>query len=98
MDQEFKITNDIDAELVKKVLLTAALNTANVLTDPAPFARMTAVDDDTYIFTVRAWCKTAQYWDVYYDMLENCSKALSDNGIDDPEERIAVRLVKDNEE
>ena len=98
VDQEFKITNDIDAELVKKVLLTAALNTANVLTDPAPFARMTAVDDDTYIFTVRAWCKTAQYWDVYYDMLENCSKALSDNGIDDPEERIAVRLVKDNEE
>ena len=98
VDQEFKITNDIDAELVKKVLLTAAVNTDGVLTEPTPFARMTAVDDDTYIFTVRAWCKTAQYWDVYYDMLENCSKALSDNGIDDPEERIAVRLVKDDGE
>jgi len=94
VDQDFKITNDIDAELVKSVLLSAVVSTDGVLTEPAPFARMTAVDDDTYIFTVRAWCPGAKYWDVYYDMLENCSKALSDNGIDDPEERIAVRLVK----
>ena len=98
VDQDFKITNDIDAELVKKVLLTAAIGTEGVLAEPAPFARLTAVDDDTYIFTVRAWCNTAQYWDVYFDLIENCSKALSENGIDDPEERIAVRLVKDDGE
>ena len=59
---------------------------------------MTAVDDDTYIFTVRAWCDTPKYWDVYFDLIENCSKALAENGIDDPEERIAVRIVKDEEE
>ena len=50
IDLEFKITNDIDAELVKRVLLTAAQETEGVLADPAPFARMGAVDDDTYIF------------------------------------------------
>ncbi len=98
VDQDFKITNDIDAELVKSVLSRAASETQGVLSDPAPFARMTAVDDDTYIFSVRAWCVTADYWNVYFDLIENCSKALSDNGIDDPEERIAVRLVKDEEE
>jgi len=98
IDQNFKITNDIDAELVKRVLLDAATDTGGVLTEPAPFARMTAVDDDTYIFTVRAWCDTPKYWDVYFDLIENCSKALSDNGIDDPEERIAVRLVKGDED
>lgn len=98
VDQEFKITNDIDAEFVKKVLLTAAINTEGVLTDPAPFARMTNVDDDTFLFTVRVWCETPKYWDVLYDLIENCSKALGENGIDDPEERIAVRLVKDEED
>ena len=98
VDQDFKITNDIDAELVKSVLSRAASETQGVLSDPAPFARMTAVDDDTYIFSVRAWCVTADYWNVYFDLIENCSKALSDNGIDDPEERIAVRLVKDEED
>ena len=98
VDQDFKITNDIDADFVKRVLLQAAVDTEGVLTDPEPFARMTNVDDDTYIFSVRAWCETPNYWDVLYDLIENCSKALAENGIDDPEERIAVRLVQDEED
>ncbi len=97
IDQDYKITNDIDADFVKLVLLKAAMDTEGVLEEPAPFARMTAVDDDTYIFTVRAWCETPKYWDIYFDLIENCSKALADNNIDDPEERIAVRIVKDDE-
>ena len=101
IDLDFKITNDIDQELVKSVLLGAASASPGVLSEPEPFARLTAVDDDTYIFTVRAWCETPGYWDVRFDLIENCSRALAENGIDDPEERIAVRLVseeKDEEE
>ena len=98
IDLDFKITNDIDQDLVRSVLMAAAKATNGVLEDPAPFARLTAVDDDTYIFTVRAWCDTASYWDVYFDLIENCSSALAANGIDDPEERIAVRLVKDEDD
>ena len=94
VDQSFKITNDIDQELVKSVLLNAARSTEGVLEKPEPFARLSEVDDDTYIFTVRAWCETSRYWDVYFDLIENCSKALAENGIDDPEERIAVRIVE----
>lgn len=94
VDLSFKVTNDCDHNLVSGVLLRAAEQTAGVKTEPAPFARLSSVDDDTYIFTVRAWCDCAAYWDVYFDLLENCSTALSENGIDDPEERIAVRLVK----
>ena len=95
VDIDYKITNDIDAEFVKKVLLEACAGSNGVLADPAPFARMSAVDDDTYIFTVRGWCNSGSYWDVYFDLIETCSKALRDNGIDDPEERIAIRMVKD---
>ena len=60
-----------------------------------PDAYIVTVDDDTWIFTVRAWCKSGIYWDVYFDLIENCTLALQANGIDDPEERIAVRIVKD---
>jgi len=95
VDQNFKITNDVEADLVERVLLEAAMETEGVLADPAPFARLTAVDDDTYIFTVRVWCDTARYWDVYFDLIGTCSRKLAENGIDDPEERIAVRLVKE---
>ena len=95
IDIDYKITNDANAEEVKQVLLEACAGTKGVLADPEPFARMSAVDDDTYVFTVRGWCKTPSYWDVYFDLIENCSKALQDNGIDDPEERIVVRLSKE---
>ena len=97
IDQDFKITNDIDADFVKDVLLKAAAGTHGVVSEPAPFARMTAVDDDTYIFTVRAWCDTADYWTVYFDLIENCSRALRENDIDDPEERLAIRIVKEDD-
>ena len=97
VDVDYKITNDADAEEVKRVLLGACAATEGVLADPEPFTRMSAVDDDTYIFTVRGWCKTAEYWDTYFNLIENCSKALQENGIDDPEERIAVRLVKEDD-
>ena len=93
VDIDFKITNDIDAEFVKKVLVDAEAATEGVLADPAPFARLVGVDDDTYIFQTRAWCDSAKYWDVYFDVIENCSKALRENGIEDPEERIAIRMV-----
>ena len=95
VDIDFKLTNDCDENFAKGVLLKATEETTGVLSEPAPFARLSNVDDDTFIFTVRAWCESAKYWDVYFDLLENCAKALGENGIDDPEERIAVRLVKE---
>ena len=95
VDLDFKVTNDCDGDFAREVLLKAASETEGILHDPEPFTRLSAVDDDTYIFTVRVWVDADKYWDLYFDILENCSKALNENGIDDPEERMAVRLVKD---
>ena len=64
-----------------------------VLADPEPFAQISGGTNEALEFTVRAWCETGKYWDVYFDLIERCSHALSENGIDDPEERIAVRVV-----
>jgi len=94
VDLDFRITNDCDINFAKSVLLKTAEQVTNVLADPAPFARMTAVDDDTLIVTVRVWCESAAYWTVYSDTLEACCAALAANGIEDPEERIAVRVVQ----
>ena len=96
VDVDYKITNDANAEEVKRVLLEACSNTDLILPDPAPFTRMSDDADDTDIYTVRGWCVTSTYWDAYFNLVENCSKALQDNGIDDPEERIVVRLQKED--
>ena len=54
------------------------------------------MDDDTYIFQTRAWCESSKYWDTYFNVIEACSKALRENGIEDPENRIAIRMVKED--
>ena len=97
IDLEFKVTNDCDGDFAREVLLKAAEETEGIMHDPKPFTRLSAVDDDTYIYTVRVWVDADKYWDLYFDVLENCSKALNENGIDDPEERIAVRIVKEED-
>lgn len=96
IDLDFKVTNDCDEDEAREVLLAAASNTPGILHEPQPFTRLSAVDDDTYIYTVRVWVDADKYWDVYFDVLESCSKALNENGIDDPEERIAVRIVNED--
>ncbi len=96
VDLDFRVTNDVDQNLVNGLLLKAAEETENVKNEPAAFARLSGVEDDTYIFTVRAWCDSAIYWDVYFALLENCSKALADNNIEKPEDRIAVRVVRED--
>ncbi len=96
VDINYKITNDIDCEVVKKILIDAEASAEGVLADPAPFARLVDVDDDTYIFQTRAWCESSKYWDTYFNVIEACSKALRENGIEDPENRIAIRMVKED--
>jgi len=42
-----------DVELVKKILLNAALQHPKVLDDPAPFARMSKMNDSSIDFVLR---------------------------------------------
>ena len=59
-----------------------------VLKDPAPFARLTGGTDQALQFSVRVWCRTADYWDVYYDLLERVVTAMNEAGISAPAIRV----------
>ena len=91
VDLTFKVSNASDENLVCGLLLKASEETKGVRNNPAPFARLTGLEKDTFIFTVRAWCDTASYWDVYFDLLENCTAALGTAGIADPVAKVSVR-------
>lgn len=38
------------------------------------------------------WCKTADYWTVYFDMLESVKKAFDENGIEIPFNQLDVHM------
>lgn len=81
---------DNDIEQVKKVLLDVAKAHSKVLQDPAPFVRLVAHGSSSLDYTFRVWCKGADYWDVYFDMLENIKKAFDANGISIPYQQVQI--------
>ena len=42
---------------------------------------------------VRVWCKTADYWDLRYDLLEQGGDALDKAGVTTPYNQLDVHIV-----
>lgn len=76
-----KVGFDNDIDKVKASLLEAIAATPNTLQDPVPFARLAGAQKRWVEYTVRAWCKTEDYWTVYFDLIENISRVNAKNGI-----------------
>ena len=51
------------------------------LLEPEPFIRLSAYRDSCIEYTVRVWCATADYWDLYFDLLEQVRTTFEQRGI-----------------
>ena len=59
--------------------------------EPAPFARLSGGTNEAMQFTVRAWCDSAEYWNVYFDLTQAITEKLGEAGVQAP----AVRVISD---
>lgn len=55
-----------------------------VLQEPAPTVNVLELADSSVNFAVRPWCKTEDYWAVYFETMENTKEALDTAGIEIP--------------
>ena len=92
VDLDFSVAYGSDTERVKKVLLLLAEQHKSVLKDPAPFARMTAHDTSSLTFTLRAWVKKEDYWQVRFDLLEEVKDAFQKIGIEIPFPQMDIHM------
>lgn len=83
---------DAPADEVKAVLTEVITAHEKVLRDPEPFARMSKHGDSAVEYTVRVWCETADYWTVYFDLLEQIKAAFDAKGIGIPYPQVEVHL------
>jgi small conductance mechanosensitive channel len=70
-----------DIATVKKALTEAVAATDKTLNDPAPFIRLSGYKEYAVEYTIRVWVQGSDYWNVYFDLLENISKAYAANGV-----------------
>ena len=92
VDHVFSVGGN-DPEKVKEVILAVCGECEKVLQDPAPFARVSDYGAGNGVkVTLRAWTESANYWDVYFDLLEKVNKAFDANGITIPFNRLDVHV------
>ena len=94
VDLTFTAAYGDDIAAVKKTLLSVCERHDKILPDPAPFARVSGHKDSAIEYTVRAWCKTEDYWDVYFDLYEQVKAAFDEKGITIPFPQLDVHEKK----
>lgn len=92
VDQVFSIAYNADYDKARGILLRLAEENRAVLEDPAPFVRMSSHSASSIEITTRLWVKAADYWDVYFYMLEETKKAFDEAGIEIPFNQIDVHM------
>lgn len=88
------ISYDSDIKKAKEVVETLMKNDPQVLQDPAPAVTVLELADSSVNLAVRPWCDPADYWDVYFNTLENAKLALDENAITIPFPQRDVHLYK----
>ena len=83
VDLTFNVTGS-DIAGTKKVLMETMQANEKVLTDPAPQAEPLEGIPGGMSFTARAWVKTDDYWDVYFQLMEAIPTALGEAGVGGP--------------
>lgn len=73
-----------DLKLVKKLILEILKSDIRVLTDPEPFVGFNSFGGSSLDLVIRAWVKTPDYWDVYFEKMESIKEAFEANKIEIP--------------
>ena len=84
-----------DFEKVKAVLQRIIDADPRILKDQAPMIALGALSASSVDIKVRAWAKTADYWDVYFDMNKIVYDTFNKEGIGFPFPQLTVHQAKD---
>ncbi|HDY7621180.1 TPA: small-conductance mechanosensitive channel MscS [Vibrio vulnificus] len=83
-----------DLKKTKQVIRETLEKDARILKDPDMTIGVVALADSSVNFVVRPWCKTEDYWNVYFDSMQTIKEALDANGIEIPFPQMDVHLNK----
>ena len=81
-----------DISRAKDILARIIEEDERILSDPAPTIAVSELADSSVNFVVRPWVKTADYWNVYFDLTEKIKKTFDAEGISIPYPQTDVHL------
>lgn len=82
-----------DIEKVKAAVREVFAADPRILKEPAPFVGLVEMADSSLNYVVRPWCKTEDYWGVYFDTNEALKKKFDALGITIPFPQRDVHII-----
>ncbi len=96
VDWTFGVAYGDNLKKAKEVLMQFMEEDKRILKDPAPFVGLGELADSSVNITTRAWVKTEDYWDVFFDMNERVYNEFEKEGLSIPFPQMDVHLKKES--
>ena len=93
LDLTYSIGYGDDIALAKRVLHEIVEDHAMVLNDPAPVIGVKAHDAHAIEIACLVWCRSDDYWTLFYELQETVKLKFDENGITIPYEQLDVHVV-----
>ncbi len=84
VDLTIGVAYEADIKATKEALMRAMTSQEKVLKTPAPTVNVSELADSSVNYAVRPWATPENYWDVYFQTVENCKVELDKAGIEIP--------------
>ncbi len=95
VDIVFGIGYEDDLKKAKELILKIAKDNEKVLKEPEPQVVVFELGDNSVNLQARAWAKSSDYWDVYFNLIENVKLEFDKNGISIPYPQLDVHVNKE---
>jgi len=93
MDLVIGVGYDDDLKKVKQTLTEILAKEERILKDPAPTVALLEFGDSSVNWAVRPWVTVADYWDVYFNVMEKIKLDFDGAGISIPFPQRDVHLI-----
>ncbi len=94
VDMKFGISYSDDIAKAERILKDIITSHQLVLKDPEPVVKMHELGDSSVNFICRPWSKTADYWNVYWDVTRAVKERFDKEGVSIPFPQRDVHLYK----
>jgi small conductance mechanosensitive channel len=92
VDFTFGVGYSDDLKKVRQVLAAVLETDERIEKEPEPFIAVGELADSSVNFVVRVWVKTADFWNVFFDITEKVKLAFDENGISIPFPQLDLHL------
>ena len=90
VDLTFNIAGSEPIKKVQATIMKVVVATDKAMADPAPDVQPVAGIPGGLEYTVRVWCKSSEYWDVYFELMREIPTALGNAEIAGPSTPVRV--------